>query len=103
MVTKPPIIRNIAANQAYMYINAGINTIMIAIIIPSTNIALPLICTVSTFSPPNIPILHYCISFLEGINFLESTNIFYSNYCTILVNNSKIDIRKHTDGIFPLQ
>ena len=42
-VTRPPMIKNIAANQAYMYINAGINTIMIAIIIPSTNIAPPLI------------------------------------------------------------
>ena len=41
-LTMPPIISSIAASQAYIYINAGSNTITIAIIIPSTNIAPPL-------------------------------------------------------------
>jgi hypothetical protein len=52
MVKRPPIMSSIAAIQAYMYIKAGINTMMIAIMIPSTNIVPPLIFAVSITSPP---------------------------------------------------
>ncbi len=68
MVTRPPMISIIAANHAYMYMNAGINTMTSAIIIPIINIAPPLNCGVSIFFHPPLNILYYYINLFIFIN-----------------------------------